>query len=247
MSCCGGLKPLGNTPAVISSGVLDIILAANIIAGWDAAVTTNDGSNVSAMLDVSGNGFALTQAVAGNRPTIVPAGGPNANPSVLFDGMGDTLINAILDLPAPGTTPTFYWGVLRQVTFTGGESLWAAGVAPTFLALLQIGGFAIISQNNGANVNGNAGMTLNSYKRLEAYFSNTVGDYIKGGSVTSTGASAGNNDAAAGFALGANAVGAGSTNIEVCELWIFNTLPTALQLAQLEVYAANRYGASVLT
>jgi hypothetical protein len=238
---CGALHVIQAPPA----SVPDVIAAANIVAGWDANTVTVVSGAVSEMFDVSGNGFALTQAVAGSRPAYVAVGGPNGNPSVLFDGVDDFLANAALDLPAPGTTPTFYWGVVRQVTWTSGDRFWlAAGFGLQFFQ----GGLATeVFINNGGGFGPAISMPLNTYRRIQSYFSNSIADYLRVGSLNSTGTNVGNTDAAAGFFIAQDGIGGGFGNIELCELWIFNALPTALQLAQLDAYAANRYGASVLT
>jgi len=248
MSCdCGGLKPLTLAPP---TSVQEVIPAANIVAGWDAAVTTNDGTSVSEMFDVSGNGFALTQATAGFQPLIQPAGGPNGNPSVLFDGVDDFLFNAALNLPAPGTTPTYLWVIMRQVSWgpapdfntftessgTGGIDFYQTGVTPQ------------LQQYNGIDANSTVGAPVGVYKRIAVLFTNSTSDYIQAGSSQSTGVNSGNLDSGPGITVGAGFDGTyGWMNVELCEFWIFNAEPTALQKTQLNAYAASRYGATVLT
>lgn len=240
---CGALHVIQAPP----TSVPDVIAAANIVAGWDANTVTVVSGAVSEMFDVSGNGFALTQAVAGSRPAYVAVGGPNGNPSILFDGVDDRLFNAALDLPAPGTTPTFYWAVLRQVTWTADDRFVGAGTGSNGLVLKQVGVSPAIVQADNVDANSNTGLILNTYKRIETRFGNSVADYIKAGSVSITGQNAGNIDPLATYSIGSDGPGVFFANIEVCELWIFNVLPSALQLAQLDAYALNRYGASVLT
>jgi len=251
MSCdCGGLKPLTLAPP---TSVQEVIPAANIVAGWDAAVTTNDGTSVSEMFDVSGNGFTLTQAVAGNQPLIQPAGGPNGNPSVLFDGVDDFLFNATLDFSPPGTTPAFLWVIARQVTWDGAsfDALCEAGALPDTdggINLNQQGVTPQVSQYMGSDANLNAALILNTYKRLQVFFNNDTDDYLQVGSVKVTGQNAGNLEPGPGFTVGAGFEGSyGWGNWELCEMWIFNAEPTAIQKTKLDAYAASRYGAGVLT
>lgn len=220
----------------------DIIDAANIVAGWDAADLV--ASPVALWPDASGNGFDLTNAVGAEQPLWTAAGGPNGNPTVLFDGDDDFLSNALLDLPAPGTTPTFYWAVLRQVTWVLDHT-----IADTPLASLSFyqGSAAApnVRQFNSNEVNENSGAPLGEYKRCEVYFSSSVADYIKAGSTTVTGADAGNSEPAASFALG-GLTALFRSNVEVCEFWIFNFLPSAAQLASLDAYVLNRYGVGLI-
>jgi len=245
--CCGTLKPVGTPTPVILAPVT--IMSGNVVAGWDAADISGTpvpdiGVPVALWPDASGNGFDLSGAGAA-QPLWSADGGPNGQPSVLFDGIDDFLTNAALNLPAPGTTPTFFWVVMRQIAWTlddviiessGGLSFYQSAVSPE------------VRQFNGAEVNASNGMPLDTYKRIEVYFSNSVADYIKAGSVTVTGANAGNIDANPGIWMGSSFTEAsGFANIEVCECWIFNALPNASQIAQLNAYAALRYGATVLT
>lgn len=230
-----GVEPFSLVPLVIP--------AANIVAGWDAIQLS--ATPVALWPDASGNGFDLSQAVGASQPSWGAATGPNGQPAVLFDGVDDSLANAALDLPAPGTTPTYYWAIVRQVTWTSTDAFWGGN-----------GGLILVQDNTGTPSIGvfNGGfitspdMTLNTYFRLAIYLSDSINDSIVVGSSTVTGASAGNIDCAAGFGLAYNyAATVLFGNIQVCELWIFNVKPTAAQLAALDSYAASRYGAGVLT
>lgn len=236
--CCGGIKPIV-TPVVVLTP-LDI-MSGNIVAGWDAADLS--ATPVASWVDASGNGFTLTEAT--NQPSWNATGGPNSQPSVLFDGVNDMLTNTSLDLPAPGTTPTFYWAIMRQVTSTPAENIFAAG--GTSLFLRQTGASPNVAQGNTSfPSNSHGGWTLNTFMRVEVYFSNSTSDYIKAGAAAATtGQNAGNSDPTATFRL-ATASGGSFSNIEVCEFWIFNTLPTTGQRASLDAYVTSRYGAGLV-
>jgi len=238
---CGNLRPLILSPPEPAAPTVQSIMAASeIVAGWDAADLV--ASPVALWPDASGNGFDLVQAVAGSQPTWGAATGPNGQPAVLFDGVDDVM-SVVLDLPAPGTTPSFFWAVLRQVTWTNNDGFWGADMLiGQFTASPQIFQFA------GGGFNGpSTGLTVNVYKRLEAFFNDDVSDYLKAGASSVTGTNAGNTSASATFELGQYGGAGTSSNIQVCELWIFNVLPTPAQLAQLDAYALARYGPLVLT
>src|SRR6266545_730699 len=218
---------------------LDVIPAANIVAGWVAGQgEVLNGTGVAQWNDYSGNGNHLIQATAANQPTFSPVAGPNNRPAILFDGVNDRLVNTLLDLPAPGTTPTFYWSILRQVTWTANDRFFGAGAGNNGLVLKQVGISPAVVQADNVDANSNTGLTLNTYKRIEVYFSNTVADYIKAGSITTTGQNAANIDPATVFSIGSDGPGIFFANEEVCEFWIFKALPSAAELTRLNSYAS---------
>lgn len=200
---------------------------------------------VSTWPDQSGNGFDLTQGTAGFRPALVASGGPNGRPSVLFDGTDDRLVNAALNRPAPATTPTFFWAVLRQVTWSGGDRFWGMDPATTNRMVVFANGVTPdLSGNNAvASTPVTSQLTINTYKGLYCLFTGSTSDYIQvAGGTKSTGINTGNTDPAAGFTLGAQGNGVSNSNVEICELAIFSAEPTPAQFAMLDSYRAALYG-----
>jgi hypothetical protein len=220
------------------------IMGASTVAWWraDKGITLN-GATVSAWADQGPSGFHLTQGTAAAQPDFVAAGGPNGTPSVLFKGTDDFLRNATLDRPAPSTTPTFVWTVMRQVTWGANLRFWCFGTANLGLAVLGQTATPQISMSNTTVVNANTALTVNTYKRMEVYFSGSTSDYLKVGATSVTGASAGVVDNAARFTLGARGDDLSPSNVEYPEFAIFSALPSAAQLTALDAYAVNRYGA----
>jgi hypothetical protein len=222
--------------------VFDIMAGSEIVAGWDAAIGVSGGATVAQWNDLGSGGFNLIQVVAGDQPTFNAVGGPNGNPSVLFDGVDDYLMNAALDLSAP---PFFFWGVLRQVSWSGtNDNFWSSQSSGGIV--FQSGVSPNIQMFNGAAGPSSAGLSVNVFKRLEVDFSNSISDYLRAGASLATGSNSGGTDSVPGFFLGSDAALSVFANIEVCELWIFNVLPTPEQLALLDSYATNRYGVSVI-
>src|SRR4030095_16554986 len=133
----------------------------------------------------------------------------------------------------------------RQVTWTGNDRLWDC--APGAV-LTVVQGFVtpnIFGFNGG--VTPDIAMVLGTYRIVAANFTNSIADYIDVSGNRVTGSNADNGGPGVDFNLGAGAGGTVPCNIEVCELWIFNTTPTALQFAQLRAYAVARYGPTVVT
>lgn len=226
---------------------LTIVGAGDTVAWWrsDLGITLNGGA-VSAWADQGSGGFHLTQGTGANQPTYNAAGGPNSTPSLLFDGTGHSLVNATIDRPAPGTQPTFLWGVLRQLTWTNGDRILGFGAVGTHMNVTQNPATPQWRQQNVTLANTNGGLALNTYGRFEVFFNNNTTDYIKLITTNVTGVNAGNTDPAAGLRLGCDSVGALFSNIEVCELAVYKVLPTAGQLAALDAYCTARYGAGLV-
>ena len=86
----------------------------NLLAAWDARAGVTDVSGAcSAWADQSGNGWHASQVIAGNRPAISIA---NGFPSLLFDGVNDTL-----SVPGINATagPKSVYAVVSPLTYGG--------------------------------------------------------------------------------------------------------------------------------
>lgn len=208
----------------------------------DMGVTLN-GSTVSAWADQSGNDNHFSQGTAAAQPTYA-ATALNGKPTITFDGSNDEMSSAGPNLPAPGTTPTFLWGVFRQVSWTLNEIILAANSASSTL-IFQSTATPQVAMSNGLNVNANSGAAVGSWVRFEALFTASTSDYLKLGGTTVTGASAGNNDPAAGFHLGRNFPGTLWSNVAFAAFMICGGNPSAAEKATLSGAVTAKYGASV--
>jgi hypothetical protein len=205
----------------------------------DFGVTLN-GPTVSAWADQSGNGNDFSQGTAANQPTYA-AGALNGQPTITFDGTNDSLANATLNLPAPGTTPTFYWGVINH-TWGLNKAYICAGVDR--MKIFPANVTPQVNSNNGTGL-GNTGAAVGSWVRMEALFSNSTNDYLKLASTNATGTNTGNNDPAAGILLGRNSASTVFGNISFAAFMICAGKPSAAELAALDAAVTAKYGVTV--
>jgi hypothetical protein len=235
-----GVTPVAATPVPLTGA------ASGLSATWSAGNSVlNDTwkATGSALADQTANALHYSQASATLQPIV--ALGLNGFASLLFDGVDDFLQSA-LDLPAPGTTPTFVWAVYRIISNATGNG---AIIASTSLgaAIYSPIGVRSTGQFNGTARNINAGSNGGAWVRTEALFSASAADYVRcGATLAAAGLSAGNSDpAAARFIAG----GAGNTPHSVELLAAIHTpyLPSAAVLAAANAAIATQYGGSVVT
>jgi hypothetical protein len=222
------------------------ILGSALAAWWRSDVVVLNGATVSQWTDQSGNGRHLTQGTTANQPLYNVVGGPNATPSLLFDGTDDVLINATIDRAIPSTEITYVWLVFRQVTWVSTRRIFGFGTASNTVCAIQNSATPQIAQADSTIVNGNTALAINTYGRGIFYFSGSTSDFIKLIATTVTGASAGVLNPAVGFKLGASGATTLFGRIEVVEGFISNALPTGAQETALDAYVTSRYGAGLV-
>lgn len=230
----------GGFPSVIQFNTLVTSVTCLQAVQSDVGITLN-GSTVSAWTDQSGNGKNYT-GVGTAQPTY-NAAALNGFATLTFDGVNDTLTSA-LSLPAPGTTPTFLWMIVKQRAWGAGRRLVGDSASGLTHVLYQNAVTPQITQFDSANGPVNAGGAIGSWVRVEAWFNNATTDYLKVGATRLTGTNTGNN-ASTGNRLIASAAGASFSNIEVAALMYFSGLPSAGELAALSAAVTAKYGASV--
>jgi len=214
---------------------------AGVTINFPAGTYTNDNvyqGTLSAWTDQV-NAKAASQASAGLQPRIlIPA---INHPAFRFDGGNDVITETTLDLPPPGTTPTYFWGVASVVSWVVTRAMMATGNAGSTMV---IGSGGEVTPNwhfsNGAVSPSNGGATVGSYFQLEVGCSNVAGDFFKLGATTVTGI-LGNSDSAAGINLGAATTGAFQANMDWVVLLIFSGIPTAGERNALTSAAASMY------
>lgn len=207
---------------------------------FDQGVSLNSG-NVSQVNDLSGNGVNFTQGTAINQPLFVSSA-INNRPAARGDGSNDVLL-ATWSRSAPGTQPFYIWLICKQITWTVNKIICGDFNGTSGFMNRQRGpsGIPAIQQFNTTHVNENMGGVLGNWYRHEAYYSNSVSDYLKIGSTNATGANAGNTAGTGTMGLLGGAAGTGA-NVEIAEAFAFLGTPSATQRAWLDAYAYLLYG-----
>jgi len=209
----------------------------------DLGVTIATG--VSHWVDRTANAFDAVQATTTAQPALQSAA-LNGRNTILADGVDDRLVVGTMDLPAPGTTPTWFWGVFNEPTDLGSATLFGGGSS----TLMRIFRSSLTQMRCSNGVSGTqVTRVVNTWYRFEALFANSAtSDYLKIGSTDSgVGTATGNNNPAAGaftlFAQQTAGNSPGNFNLACLGAWSGN--PTAAEKALLSAWVTGYYGASV--
>lgn len=199
--------------------------------------------------DQSGNNKHYTQATAAKQPTLTT--GLNGNPGVLFmqnfiTPANSQLVTSTLNLPAPGTTPTWMGIVWRNITPSANGRPWSdtsTGLAQT--AYMASNDAKLTVYNGSAGPLDTAPPALNAWECSEFYFSNSTADYCKRGSNAAvTGVNAGNS-VGTGRSLGGEDATANYSTIEVLHVIYVNSKQVSA-IANWRAAVAAKFGGSVL-
>lgn len=144
------------------------------------------------------NGIAFTAPTSVQCPKLIYQG-LNGHRTLRFGGVGfgtTTLVSTLV----VGGPPYFVWMLIQHISWTSGKKVCGGSNAST--QIFQSVGTPKLRQFAGTSA-GSANLTLSTWKRVQAQFSNSAAvDFIQCGSNTSgVGTSAGNTGATA-FAIG---------------------------------------------
>lgn len=219
------------------------IFAGNLLQWCRADVVSVTGSDVDQFTDQSGNAEHYTAAGAA-RPTLNSAA-LNGQDTITFDGADHTMLASALDLPAPGTTPTYCWIVARQLGWSSNAVL-ASAEGGNVMAFKQSGSSPNTRQDNNGAANGplNSAGIINSWFLWQMLWSNSTSDYVTIGSTTVTGTDTGNSNST-GRRLGSRNAGLSKSNIEIGEIGYCAADASAGQKTALATYVSDYWGGSV--
>lgn len=185
---------------------------AGLTFNWPAGSYTNDNvyqGTCSAWVCMKTAAVA-SQAVASKQPRIlIDAGG---RLFLRFDGVDDFLLEPVIDLTAPGTTPIFTYTALVRINWVlNGQPFSVGG-----LSLLCITSVPrMISQNGAFGQAVNTGAANGQLARAFATWQNTTADTFQIGAQQKTGANTGNTNPSAGATIGGALLGANPVNCDI--------------------------------
>lgn len=212
---------------------LEIFGAANVLC-WLRGDSCPDSGTASVWNDLSGNAVDFVQATAAAQPTITDIDATLNDLKTLTGDGTDDIMAATLDRPDPSVEPTTFISVIKQVTWTSGDSIYGAGNA--IMALRQGGASPQLNMANGSAVNTSGGAALGTWVRTMQQFTGSTSDLNKVGAAAAvTGASAGTTNPGATMSLFARS-SANFANVAIFEWIALRIVPSALQVGLYDGY-----------
>lgn len=216
----------------VSSNPLTI-MGANLI-NW---YKSDSGLTTTSWADQSGGGRNLTGTCS------VASSVLNGFNGAQFVAASSNKLVRAQSFSAPGTTPIFFWGVVRQDAWVNNTGRLCGAEPNLNNQIIQSGVSPQLKLFNSAFGPANGGASIGSFKRLEAAFTNSTADYLKLGATTATGTNMGNNTGSQlSLAFGNSAFG----SCTWVEFAVFNVVPSGAQLTALDNYVTARYGAGLV-
>ncbi len=230
-----GINEGGISVGVASGVATGLFSAVANLTGNELWVRANEGqtvtgAGVSTWADQSGNGRDLLQTVDTNRPAL------QADGSVLFDGVDNYLVRAVLAIAQPFTV--YLCGY--QVTWLDGSGVFDKASGANFTAIYNNGGSPNIRQFCTIDGDLNPGWALGANAVVTATFNGAS-------SLLGVNAAAevnGNPGATGltGITLGARGDLGSFANVRVYELLVRSVADSAVTKALIQRYLMAKYG-----
>lgn len=218
-----------------------LVTSVTCLRAWQSDFGVHDagGGVCDSWVDAK-SGVSAAQATGANQPAIV-ANAYGSHTALRFDGTNDLLNDTTLDIPPPGTTPTFVWGVVNRKTWVASHGPWSAAQTTDLVALFDHTATPSVVSYNGV-LKDALGLAVGTLTRTEQFFNNAGSDYVKLGTVTTTATTNfGNNNPAAGWLLGSISTTFGWSDCDILACLVFNGKPSAAELSALSAAAAAMY------
>lgn len=203
------------------------------IDGVTSTIIDAGGGLASAASDASGHGVDAAFAT-GHRPSII-ASGLNGKRTLRFTS-SQYGGNSSFVSPAPGTTASYFFAVVKSTTATGGTLIINTGSNNIYW-----GAGPTVSDFNGGSGGSSSSLSAGTWGVLEILRSNQATDYVQIGGVTGTAGNAGNT-ANTGWSLNANSGGGIGSDDEFATVFQWLGTPSPTQRAQLRAWANSVWG-----
>lgn len=206
--------------------------------------TPSQIDSVVALADQSGAGNHYTNRASARGP--IDGDVLDGKTGLLFNDPTTPITNTVLRgldattpvFPAPGTTKTWRWMILRLKTWTSGRSLHSS-ITGFIQETFCTGVTPQCKVFNGLTPAVSVDFPVGTALREENLYDNTVGSYLKAGAVTQS-AAAGNNSGGGGYRIGGDSGGNG------CHLCFWEEVvaqgdPPQAFKAAMDAYGLARY------
>jgi hypothetical protein len=205
--------------------------------------TTNTySSTVATFPDGAATPHDATNATAAQQPELLYGMFPGVRG---VRGAGAQTLITTLSLPAPATTNSYIWCVIRQDAWSSNKNLFGSSVVESTTSVIQFTGSPYLVPG----VSGPAGLCpLGLFFLVQFLFTGVnANDYTIVGAAKTTGGIVTTAAMTGGVQLLGRAGGAtASAAITLCEWAIFNRAPTSGELASLKSYAQAKYSSQVV-
>lgn len=219
------------------------IFGSNLLALASAAsgvtLDTNTTTTVSALADLAPVPHNFSTGIKSVQPIYTASDATlNNKPTITLDGVNDRLFNT-LALPAPGTSPYSFFGVIKVVSATSFGAWMADNSNVGSPALIELTATTVRAQ---AGSNGGVGnYAAGTWYRFRCDFSNSATDILKIGSAANVTGATG-NVSQAGLAIG-SAGTQNYANIAFAEIGVVAATPAQMTayLAQYDAWVASQW------
>ena len=236
------IAPTPGTPFALGGALTGTSVTAPVSGAYTNAMIWRWGAESWTDLSGAGNPFTQTGTTAplidasaagmlGGRPLLLFANAPWHEAASLTVGLPSTTIL-----------------IFKQNTWVSGRNIKAGTGGITRQILQQNTSSPRIAQVNGSTVNSltGGGVPVGTWVRLATMFSNSHSDYLRGGAEFRGGLDSAGSGSGAGVRHATNASASSFCNMSLCEAVYIDRAVTALEMMEYDLYAAARYGGSLV-